>query len=63
VLEETDTEHVLAIDVITGMGPRVDTITQKLLVRLLDVHILYVLVAFIVVAQGIVWVVMDVQVT
>jgi hypothetical protein len=60
VLEETDTEHVLVIDVITGMEPRVDTITQKPLEQKLVVHILYVLVVFIVVVLESVLDVMDV---
>jgi len=49
VLEETDTERVLAIDAITGMVLVVDTITQKHWVLLLEIVTLFVQVAFIVV--------------
>ena len=49
MLEETDTELVLAIDAITGMVQAVDSITQKHWVLLLEVVTLFVQVAFIVV--------------
>ena len=49
MLEETDTDRVLAIDVITGTVLAVDTITQKQWVSLLEIVTLFVQVAFIVV--------------
>tara|TARA_R100000005_G_C4966295_1_gene180982 strand:- start:906 stop:1097 length:192 start_codon:yes stop_codon:yes gene_type:complete len=49
VLEETDTERVLAEDVITGMVQAVDSITQNQWALLLEIVTLFVQVAFIVV--------------
>ena len=46
VLEVTDTVHVHATDVRTGMVLVVDTIIQKLFQLLLDVNIKFVLVEF-----------------
>jgi len=51
-LVETDTESVTVTDVVTGTLLVVDTTIQKLFQLLLDVSILYVLVAYIVVVQG-----------
>tara|TARA_B100001250_G_scaffold373735_1_gene360060 strand:+ start:2067 stop:2366 length:300 start_codon:yes stop_codon:yes gene_type:complete len=51
-LVETDTESVTVTDVVTGTLLVVDTTIQKLLILMLDVSILYVLVAYIVVVQG-----------
>jgi len=46
VLEETDTERVLAEDAITGMVLVEDTITQKHWVLLLEIVTLFVQVVF-----------------
>ena len=45
-LEETDTEHVLATDVITTEVPLVVHIILKQSLQMVVVHILYVLVEF-----------------
>ena len=63
MLEETDTDRVLAIDVITGTVLAVDTITQKQWVSLLEIVTLFVQVAFIVVVLEIVLDVRDVVLT
>tara|TARA_E500000075_G_C6726617_1_gene191606 strand:- start:25 stop:216 length:192 start_codon:yes stop_codon:yes gene_type:complete len=60
VLEETDTERVLVIDVITGMVLVEDTITQNQWVLMLETVTLFVLLVFIVVVPEIVLDVEDV---
>ena len=49
MLEETDTVHVHVTDVKTGTVLVEDIIIQRLLVQIVDVHILYVLLVFTVV--------------
>ena len=60
MLEETDTERVLVIDVITGMVLVEDTITQNQWVSALETVTLFVQVVFIVVVPEIVLDVEDV---
>ena len=58
---ETDTENVTVIGAVTGTLQVVDITIQKLLIVMLDVHILYVLVVYIAVVLGNVQDVMDVH--
>ena len=60
VLEVTDTVRVHVTDVKTGTVLVEDIIIQRLLVRMVDVHILYVLLVFTVVVLESVQVVADV---
>tara|TARA_B100001248_G_scaffold30855_1_gene20016 strand:+ start:1150 stop:1353 length:204 start_codon:yes stop_codon:yes gene_type:complete len=52
VLEEMDTGNVTVVDAETGLVLVEVSIIQKLLVQMVDVHIVYVLVEFIDVVQG-----------
>tara|TARA_Y100000991_G_scaffold1844_1_gene1536 strand:- start:140 stop:331 length:192 start_codon:yes stop_codon:yes gene_type:complete len=60
VLEETDTVRVHVTDVKTGTVLVEDIIIQRLLVQVVDVHILYVLLVFTVVVLESVQAVADV---
>ena len=60
MLVETDTAQVHVTDVKTGLVLEEDTIIQKLILLIVDVHIQSALVVFIVVVQESVQVVADV---